>query len=124
MQYISTDIACITEDGIETVDGQRRSYDVIVAATGYDTTFIPRFPVIGRNNANLQDVWKEYPATYLGLCQDQHPNWCVTNETPMCHSGINVRCHQVPARRAKYGRRCRNIDPDPRSPSRLHRGLH
>ncbi|KIP07559.1 hypothetical protein PHLGIDRAFT_70919 [Phlebiopsis gigantea 11061_1 CR5-6] len=74
-QYINCEIARITESGIETTDGKRRSYDVIIAATGYDTTFVPRYPIIGRCGTNIQDTWKEYPRTYLGLCQDTHPNW-------------------------------------------------
>ncbi|GJE94360.1 flavin-binding monooxygenase [Phanerochaete sordida] len=73
--FIKSGIARITPEGIETHDGQRRQYDVIVCATGYDASFIPRFPVVGRNGVTLRECWQEYPRTYMGLCQDQHPNW-------------------------------------------------
>ncbi|EKM58936.1 uncharacterized protein PHACADRAFT_205130 [Phanerochaete carnosa HHB-10118-sp] len=73
--FVKAGIARFTTDGIETKDGERRQYDVIVCATGYDPTFIPRFPVIGRNGTTLKDYWQEYPRTYISLCQDQHPNW-------------------------------------------------
>lgn len=73
--FINVGIARITSDGIETQDGKRRQYDVIVCATGYDPTFIPRFSVVGRNGTTLKEFWQEYPRTYMGLCQDQFPNW-------------------------------------------------
>lgn len=57
------------------MDGTHREYDVIVAATGFDTTYVPRYPVIGQHGVNLQDQWREHPKTYLGLAQDGFPSW-------------------------------------------------
>lgn len=74
-QFIPAEIKRMTEDGIETVDGTHRSYDVVIAATGFDTSFKPRFPILGQGGVNLQDLWSDYPQTYLGLCQDRFPNW-------------------------------------------------
>ncbi|KZT25644.1 putative flavin-binding monooxygenase [Neolentinus lepideus HHB14362 ss-1] len=73
--FINTEIKRITEDGIETADGTHRPYDVIVAATGFDTSCKPRFPILGRKGMNLQDLWADYPKTYLGISQDGFPNW-------------------------------------------------
>ncbi|TFK49006.1 FAD/NAD(P)-binding domain-containing protein [Heliocybe sulcata] len=73
--FIHTEIKRITENGIETVDGTHKTYDVIIAATGFDSSFKPRFPIIGRDGVNLQDLWADYPKTYLGISQDGFPNW-------------------------------------------------
>ncbi|KAI0341446.1 putative flavin-binding monooxygenase [Trametopsis cervina] len=72
---VTQPIARITSTGIETTDGTHREYDVIVAATGFDTTYVPRYPIIGQREVNLQDRWREHPKTYLGLAQDSFPNW-------------------------------------------------
>lgn len=51
--------------------------DVLVAATGFNTTFRPRFPIIGRNGVNLQDLWQDDPASYLGVGVAGFPNYLV-----------------------------------------------
>lgn len=77
VDFIKTEIRRFTEQGIETTSGEHRHYDVVVCATGFDTSFIPRFPVLGRGGLNLQDLWADHSKTYLGLCQDGFPNWYV-----------------------------------------------
>ena len=57
--------------------GQLYPADILVAATGFNTTFRPRFPIIGRNNANLQNVWSENPASYMGTGVSGFPNYLV-----------------------------------------------
>jgi cation diffusion facilitator CzcD-associated flavoprotein CzcO len=34
-------------------------FDVIICATGFDTSFRPRFPIMGRDGINLQDMWAD-----------------------------------------------------------------
>ncbi|KAI0337347.1 FAD/NAD(P)-binding domain-containing protein [Trametopsis cervina] len=72
---VSTAIKGFTETGLETIDGVKRDYDVIVTATGFNTSLVPRFPIIGEDSTNLQDEWKDIPRAYMGLCQDKFPNW-------------------------------------------------
>ena len=36
-------------------DVKLHEVDVIILATGYETSYIPRFPIIGLNKVNLQD---------------------------------------------------------------------
>merc|ERR1712093_575625 len=83
VDFISTGIKRITETGIETVDGQHREYDTIVCATGFDTTFTPRIPIIGRNGTNVQHLWGDkypYPSHYLSMAiGPDHPNFFVIN---------------------------------------------
>uniref|UniRef100_A0A0D2Y6A0 Sterigmatocystin biosynthesis monooxygenase stcW n=1 Tax=Fusarium oxysporum (strain Fo5176) TaxID=660025 RepID=A0A0D2Y6A0_FUSOF len=66
----------VTQGGI--VAGSKEyPVDVLVAATGFNTTFRPRFPIIGRNGVNLQDAWQEHPESYLGLGVAGFPNYLI-----------------------------------------------
>ena len=70
------DLANCTEKGITTRSGEEREYDVIVCATGFDTTFRPAFPVIGRNGVNLATKWSlDRPKAYFGLAVPDMPNY-------------------------------------------------
>ncbi|CAN9262719.1 unnamed protein product [Alternaria alternata] len=61
-------------EGLETQDGIETS-DVIIAATGFDTSFRPRFPLLGRNGIDLRDLWKDDPISYMGLGCAEFPNY-------------------------------------------------
>ncbi|CAN9151111.1 unnamed protein product [Alternaria alternata] len=61
-------------EGLETHDGIGIS-DVIIAATGFDTSFRPRFPLLGRNGVDLRDLWKDDPISYMGLGCAEFPNY-------------------------------------------------
>ncbi|KAJ4376381.1 hypothetical protein N0V83_001664 [Neocucurbitaria cava] len=65
----------ITETGVIGNDGVEREVDTIVCATGFDVTYRPRFPVIGRNGVDLYEKWKDEPESYLGLGCPDMPNW-------------------------------------------------
>ena len=65
----------ITEDGVVGADGIKREIDAIVCATGFDVSFKPRFPVIGRNGVNLQDKWADAAEGYFGITCADMPNW-------------------------------------------------
>ena len=70
-----TAAARCTPDGIVGVDGIERKCDTIVCATGFDVSFRPRFPIIGRNGTNLRDKWADMPQSYLGLAVPDMPNF-------------------------------------------------
>jgi cation diffusion facilitator CzcD-associated flavoprotein CzcO len=70
------EVSCITEKGIMTRSGEEKEYDVIVCATGFDTTFRPAFPLIGRNGVNLAHKWEnEIPQAYFSLMVPDMPNY-------------------------------------------------
>jgi cation diffusion facilitator CzcD-associated flavoprotein CzcO len=69
------DIARITEKGILTKEGEELEFDAIVCATGFDTSFQPRFPIIGRNGISLAEQWEEIPEAYFGLAVPNFPNY-------------------------------------------------
>ncbi len=58
----------IVPEGIELESGTVIQLDAIICATGFDVSFTPRFPLIGRQG-NLQDIWStEVPRAYMSLC--------------------------------------------------------
>ena len=69
------DIQQITERGCVCDDGKEYSVDVLICATGFDTSFRPRFPIIGPGGKNLADVWADEPKSYLGLAAPGFPNY-------------------------------------------------
>ncbi|KIW88136.1 uncharacterized protein Z519_11247 [Cladophialophora bantiana CBS 173.52] len=66
----------ITETGIKLKDGTHRDLDAIFCATGFDTTFRPRIPLIGRNAVNLAERWAaEEPEAYFSIAVPDMPNY-------------------------------------------------
>jgi hypothetical protein len=68
----------IDETGVIGNDGIHREVDTIVCATGFDVTYKPRFPVIGKNGVDLADKWKDAPESYLGLACPDMPNFIMS----------------------------------------------
>ncbi|KAK5308891.1 hypothetical protein LTR93_012328, partial [Exophiala xenobiotica] len=75
VDLVTTEILKVDATGIITVDGKHRQVEAIVCATGFDTSFSPRFPIHGKDGASLVDVWKDYPSTYLSVGVDNFPNY-------------------------------------------------
>ena len=69
------DIEKITEKGILTKTGDELEFDAIVCATGFDTSFQPRFPIIGRGGVSLGKQWEETPEAYFGITVPNFPNY-------------------------------------------------
>lgn len=93
-----THVASATKDGVVGGDGVEVKVDTIVCATGtsqrsrepragfarrltrrlvagFDVSFRPRFPVIGRNGVDLREKWKVAAEGYLGVSCADMPNW-------------------------------------------------
>jgi len=68
------EISKVTEKGCLCDNGNEYPVDVLICATGFDTTFKPRFPLIGPDGKNLQDEWKEEAQSYLGMAAADFPN--------------------------------------------------
>ncbi|KAK1542459.1 hypothetical protein CPAR01_05846 [Colletotrichum paranaense] len=66
----------ITASGI-VAGGVEYPADVLIAATGFNTSFRPRFPILGRNGVNLQDLWADEPTSYCGTGVSGFPNYMV-----------------------------------------------
>lgn len=57
------------------MDEKIEELDVIVCATGFDTSCKYGFPIIGRNGLDLADKYTPHPKTYLGLAVEGFPNF-------------------------------------------------
>lgn len=68
-------IECFTEKGIKTVSGREEEFDMIVCATGYDTSNIPPWKLVGRNGATLDEMWKDAPRAFFSTQVEDMPNY-------------------------------------------------
>ncbi|RAL07846.1 flavin-containing monooxygenase [Aspergillus homomorphus CBS 101889] len=66
----------VTETGIQTTEGEEK-FDLIVCATGFDTSFIPAWELVGRDGRQLQKEWKHTPKAYFSVCAAGMPNYFV-----------------------------------------------
>ncbi|KAH0844333.1 putative sterigmatocystin biosynthesis monooxygenase stcW [Fonsecaea pedrosoi] len=64
----------VTPDGFIDPEGNEHKVDVIILATGFNTSWVPRFPIIA-NGINLQDIYRKTPVSYLGVAAPQMPNY-------------------------------------------------
>lgn len=71
-------IARITPEGIETKTGTLHEVDVIIYATGFETTgWKWSMDVIGKDGVHLNDIWADHPEAYLGITVAGFPNMFV-----------------------------------------------
>ena len=57
------------------MDGRERDADVLVLATGYDTTkFLSVIEAVGRGGLRIEDAWEDGAQAYLGLTVSGFPN--------------------------------------------------
>lgn len=75
VEVVTEGIRRLVPKGIELVNGEVLEVDAVVCATGFDRSFRPPFPIVGRKG-NLQDVWKvETPASYMSVGVAGMPNY-------------------------------------------------
>ncbi|CZR66978.1 related to steroid monooxygenase [Phialocephala subalpina] len=75
VRVITDEIAEVVPEGLVLNTGETLKVDVLICATGFDLSFCPRFPVIGRNGANLAEQWKERATAYLSMAPENMPNY-------------------------------------------------
>lgn len=76
-------IVKITKSGIVTAPladtGSPEEYedelDIIVCATGFNVSYIPRWKMVGRKGVTLADLWKETASAYMGIAAPSMPNY-------------------------------------------------
>ncbi|EGC46868.1 flavin-binding monooxygenase [Histoplasma capsulatum var. duboisii H88] len=68
-------IGGITPKGFLTADGTEVEVDVIICATGFDTSFRPRFPIIGLDKVDIATRWEKIPECYLSVSASNVPNY-------------------------------------------------
>lgn len=70
-----TGIPAITETGLIDEEGVERQADTIICATGFDISYHPHFPVIGRGGQSLRDKFGDAPECYLSTTIPGFPNY-------------------------------------------------
>ncbi|KAI9925904.1 hypothetical protein ASPWEDRAFT_113544 [Aspergillus wentii DTO 134E9] len=68
-------IANVTGNQVVLENGTSYTVDAIVCATGFDTSYKPRFPLVGRDSTTLSEAWKDEVSAYLGLTVPGFPNY-------------------------------------------------
>lgn len=75
VEIVTEGMKRIVPEGIELESGQVIKVDAIICATGFNLSFRPRFPLVGRQG-NLQDIWdKQLPKAYMSCAVAGLPNY-------------------------------------------------
>lgn len=75
VSLVTQAIERITPTGVQTSDGVSHDFDVLIYATGFETTgWQWSLDVVGEGGARLADVWREAPQAYLGITAAGFPN--------------------------------------------------
>jgi cation diffusion facilitator CzcD-associated flavoprotein CzcO len=76
-EVVTCGVKEITASGCVDEEGKEYPVDVIICATGFDTSYLPRFPIVGENGQELRDAWKDEPMNYLGFAAPGFPNYFI-----------------------------------------------
>lgn len=81
----------ITEGGFIDPSGNETQVDVIICATGFDTSFKPRFPLLV-NGVDMTQIWAkgQHPPSYLSVAFAGVPNYFVSGGAyfPVAHGSF------------------------------------
>ena len=69
-------VASIDKTGFVDHEGKHHDVDVIICATGFDTSWLPRFPFLNNSGKSLHDLWgtKDGVTSYLSVGIPTYPN--------------------------------------------------
>ncbi|KAJ9644328.1 hypothetical protein H2204_001680 [Knufia peltigerae] len=90
VQPVHRSVVRLTETGVVDEDGTEHEVDVVICATGFDTSFTPHFKLIGRNGADIKEQFGDFPIGYLGVTVRNFPNFflLIGPNGPASHSSI------------------------------------
>ena len=71
------EIAKVTPNGCISNSGKEHPLDVLICATGFDTSYIPRFQIIGQGGVRLAEEWATQPRAYLAIAAPKFPNYLI-----------------------------------------------
>lgn len=98
VEIIWGEIDNFNKTGLKTRNGRQIDSDVIICATGFEMSFVPRFPIIGLHGNNLQRAWTEgLPTAYLSVTVKDMPNYFVMMgpQSPLGHGSITGSIEHV-----------------------------
>lgn len=73
VEVITESATSFTEDGIVDATGNETKAEVIICATGFETTK-PSYRIVGRDNRDLGEEWGETPKAYMSIMGNGFPN--------------------------------------------------
>jgi cation diffusion facilitator CzcD-associated flavoprotein CzcO len=75
VHLVDEGIERVTADGIACGHGELRATDVIILATGFQTTrYLASLDVTGRDGVHIRDVWRDGAIAYHGITTPGFPN--------------------------------------------------
>ncbi|KAJ8115890.1 hypothetical protein ONZ43_g4563 [Nemania bipapillata] len=77
VDFITDAIATITPNGVKLLSGRKISLDVLVCATGFQTSRAPPFTITGRGGLTLAERFVPFPEAYLSVAVDSFPNYFI-----------------------------------------------
>ena len=124
-------IARIQAGGVVTRDGADHPLDVLVYATGFETTgWHWSLGVTGRGGVALQDAWRQGPEAYLGITVSSFPNFFMLYgpNTNLGHNSITFMLERqseyiVQALTCMQERQAAAMEPAREAPDRINREL-
>ncbi len=76
VSLVTEPIHRIEKRGVRTVDGLLHELDVLIHATGFETTsFLGKLDIHGRNGESLREKWRDGAHAYLGMAVSGFPNF-------------------------------------------------
>ncbi|MEM0947822.1 MAG: NAD(P)/FAD-dependent oxidoreductase [Pseudomonadota bacterium] len=83
-------VSKLTEDAIVDVAGNLHKVDVIILATGFETTkYLSSINVYGENGLSLKEAWTRRAAAFVGVTVPRFPNFFILYG-PNTHGGYSV----------------------------------
>ena len=74
-EVVVGEIQKVIATGVVDSTGKEHALDILVCATGFDTSYRPRFPLIGWTGRNVQDEWAKSSKAYLATAIPDVPNY-------------------------------------------------
>jgi cation diffusion facilitator CzcD-associated flavoprotein CzcO len=93
VRVVTDSIVEVGETSIKMSTGEEIEVNAIVCATGFDVSFCPRFPIVGREG-NLQDLWRDnLPRAYMSSSIPGFPNYFSKPRTLDLHKPIHIQAN-------------------------------
>lgn len=74
MNVVFSGVESFTPSGVISTSGTSHDGDVAICATGFNTSYISRYPIYGLSGRNLQVEWAESIMGYMGVGISEFPN--------------------------------------------------
>lgn len=75
VNFVSSPISSITPTAVVLETGENIEIDVLVCATGFNTSAPPPFHIIGKGGISIRERFTPFPETYLAMAVDGFPNF-------------------------------------------------